>query len=105
MSSEIGEKAYTSGDWRVTEGREEEFVQAWTEFTSWSHENASGSEEFILIRQARDPRHFLSFGAWDSLDSVDTWRSRPEFADLLGRCRALCDEFDSADYVLAARVG
>ena len=96
---------YTSGNWTVKEGKEEEFISRWTEFTEWSLTNAPGAETFVLIRAASDPRRFTSFGAWEDMASVTAWRDRPEFQERLAACRALCDDFQPTDSSLAAAVG
>jgi heme-degrading monooxygenase HmoA len=93
---------YTAGSWLVWSGREDEFVAAWTEFTAWSLEHAPGAESFVLIRHAAEPQRFLSFGAWTDADAVAAWRGSDEFRDRLGRCRALCEQFDGRDYTAAA---
>jgi heme-degrading monooxygenase HmoA len=93
---------YVSGEWRVTPGSEEEFVTRWLAFTGWSLHNAPGAESFVLIRDMGEPRRFVSLGTWADLEAVNAWRRRPEFAELLGRCRELCEEFRAGDYALAA---
>jgi heme-degrading monooxygenase HmoA len=96
---------YTSGNWLVKEGNEEEFIRRWTEFTEWSLANAPGADSFLLIRDSTDPRHFMSFGAWEDADLVSAWRDRPEFQQRLGACRELCDDFKPTDSTLSAAVG
>jgi quinol monooxygenase YgiN len=96
---------YTSGNWMVMEGKEDEFVRTWTEFTEWSLANAPGAETFLLIRDATNPGRFISFGAWEDAGNVAAWRDRPEFQQRLGACRALCDDFVGTDHTLAAAVG
>jgi heme-degrading monooxygenase HmoA len=93
---------YTAGSWLVCAGREDEFVAAWTEFTAWSLQHTPGAESFVLIRHASDPLRFLSFGAWTDADAVASWRGSDEFRERLGRCRALCEEFEGHDYTAAA---
>jgi heme-degrading monooxygenase HmoA len=93
---------YVSGDWKVRTGSEEEFVARWLAFTGWSLENAPGAESFVLVQDMQRPWHFLSFGTWADLESVRAWRGRAEFAELLGRCRELCESFQAGDYSLAA---
>jgi heme-degrading monooxygenase HmoA len=93
---------YTSGDWVVKEGNEQAFVDAWTEFLEWSLANVSGVQRAFLIQDAANPRHFVSFGSWDDLESVTAWRQNPEFADKLGKARALCEQFEARDYRLAS---
>jgi heme-degrading monooxygenase HmoA len=95
---------FTSGNWTVKPGNEEEFIRRWTEFTSWAQREASGAQGFVLIRHMDDPRQFVSFGSWESKDAVDRWRSTPEFVQYLGACREVCDEFRPADSTVAAVV-
>lgn len=96
---------YTAGQWLVKSGSEAEFIKQWTAFTQWSLENAAGAEGFSLIQDTEDSRRFLSFGAWKDAGSVQGWRQSPEFGELLGRCRALCDEFEAHDYSLVSAPG
>jgi heme-degrading monooxygenase HmoA len=99
------EGQFTSGNWVVKEQNEDLFVERWTEFAQWSKETASGvGNVFFLIRDASNPRHFISLGSWSDFDSVNRWRSSPGFAERLNHCRELCEEFKAGDYVLAARV-
>jgi heme-degrading monooxygenase HmoA len=93
---------YVSGDWGVRAGQEEEFVARWLEFTGWSLENAGGAESFVLLKDLNDPIHFVSLGTWADRDSIEAWRGTARFAELLGRCRELCDQFQASDYSLAA---
>jgi len=95
---------YASGDWLVEEGRQEEFEVQWTEFTTWSRDNAPGSHSFTLLRDAADPRHYISFAGWDGEASITAWRNSPEFAELLGRCRAVCEQFQGRDLSVARYV-
>jgi heme-degrading monooxygenase HmoA len=96
---------YTSGHWRVKQGSEDEFVEAWTAFTKWAKDSSPGAESFVLIRSTNDPQRFVSFGAWKSIDEVNKWRSTPEFAEHMGRCRSFCDDFAPDDSTVAANVG
>jgi heme-degrading monooxygenase HmoA len=101
MMAKVGQP-YTSGRWLVKVGNEDAFIARWTAFTEWSLKNALGAESFVLIQDSGDTRRFLSFGAWDSPEAVTAWRQRPEFSELLGECRALCEEFEPHDYTLVA---
>ena len=92
----------TSGDWVVSEGREDDFVAAWSELIRWSLEAIPGCRWATLIRQDDDPRHFISFGEWDGKEVVATWRQHPEFPEKLGAARSLCETFIGLDYTVAA---
>jgi heme-degrading monooxygenase HmoA len=96
------DQPYTSGTWLVRTGSEDDFIARWRVFTQWSLNNEPGAESFVLIQDAGNPRRFISFGTWDNSEAVTRWRQRPEFAALLGECRALCEEFEPRDYKLAA---
>jgi heme-degrading monooxygenase HmoA len=95
--------SYVSGNWIVKSGSEQEFVSRWTAFTQWSLDNSDGAEDFLLLNDAESPTHFISMGTWRDEASIKAWRSSPEFAQLLGRCRELCEDFRGVDYTLAAR--
>jgi heme-degrading monooxygenase HmoA len=95
---------YASGTWIVTTGREEEFVRRWTEFLQWTRSTFGELGTAQLIRDEETPGHFVSFATWKSIPALLDWRSRPEFAERLGACRALCDDFRGSMYRLAAMV-
>jgi len=89
-------KHYTSGDWHVRDGSEDEFVKRWTSFVDWARENARG--HFLLIRENDAPRHFVSVGTFDSPDDVKTWMTAPEFQDAFRACGDLCDSYHGSAY-------
>jgi quinol monooxygenase YgiN len=98
-------QSYSSGEWLVREGSEEEFIERWTTFIEWTLNDARGAESFVLVRSMEDPRKFLSLGAWESQQAQEAWREMPKMQVMLGQCRALCDEFDTHRYTLAASRG
>jgi quinol monooxygenase YgiN len=98
-------QSYSSGEWLVREGSEEEFIERWTTFIEWTLNDAPGAESFVLVRSMEDSRKFLSLGAWESQQAQEAWREMPQMQVMLGQCRALCDEFDTHRYTLAASRG
>ena len=98
----MSNQPFTSGDWVVKEGNEQEFIDRWTAFAKWTRDNADGADSFWLIQERTNPTHFISFGSWADVESVDKWRSGPEFPDRLGRVREVCDEFAAKDYQLVS---
>jgi heme-degrading monooxygenase HmoA len=96
------DQSYSSGEWEVRAGSEEEFVQRWTTFIEWSLENAPGARSFVLVRSTEDPTKFLSLGSWESQEAQQAWREMPRMQELLDQCRQLCEEFDTHSYTLAA---
>jgi quinol monooxygenase YgiN len=98
-------QSYSSGEWLVRAGSEQEFIETRTTFIEWSLDNAPGAESFVLVRSTEEPRKFLSLGAWESQQAQEAWREMPQMQVMLGQCRALCDEYDTHRYTLAASQG
>lgn len=95
-------QSYSSGEWLVQAGSEEDFVERWTTFTQWSLNGAPGAVSFVLVRSTEDPRKFLSLGAWENQEAQDAWRAMPQMQELLSQCRELCEKFVFHPYTLAA---
>jgi quinol monooxygenase YgiN len=98
-------QSYSSGEWLVRAGSEEEFIERWTTFIEWTLNDAPGAGSFVLVRSMEDSRKFLSLGAWESQQAQEAWREMPQMQVMLGQCRALCDEYDTHRYTLAASPG
>jgi len=95
--------SYSSGEWLVRPGSEEEFIERWKSFIERTLIEAPGAVSFVLVRSTEEPRKFLSLGAWESQQAQEAWREMPQMQVMLGHCRALCDEFDTYRYTLAVR--
>ena len=94
---------YTLAVWRVTEGREDEFIQAWSTklvsaFRSLERPPVWGK----LLRSADDPRLFYSFGPWETVEDIAAMRADPVSAAALQRVASLCDEFTPGLFFEAA---
>jgi heme-degrading monooxygenase HmoA len=70
-------QSYSSGEWLVREGSEEDFVEQWTTLIEWSLNNAPGAESFVLVRSTDEPRRFLSLKAWENQEAQESWRGMP----------------------------
>ncbi|MEU8528729.1 MULTISPECIES: putative quinol monooxygenase [Streptomyces] len=97
-------KFWASGNWRVSEGKEDEFVERWTAFLTWTKKDNEGFRFARLIRDAGEPGHFISFASWSDEESMAAWKTKPEFGEHFGACKALCDEMRAGSYVLAVSV-
>jgi heme-degrading monooxygenase HmoA len=96
---------YSSGV-RITRlGRETEFVAAWREFAEWSLATIEGGSWAKLLRDSSQSNRFVSFGPWDSLDSIEAWRSHPGFAERIGRIRELIDGLEPSTLEAVVEVG
>lgn len=62
---------FTSGSWYVTPGREDQFIERWTEMVSWSRRTAM--HQASLLRDNLSG-HFLSFAEWDNPEQSRAWK-------------------------------
>jgi len=92
------DKHYTSGDWHVREGSEDEFIKRWVSFVDWARQNAHG--HFSLIRENDAPRHFVSVGHFGSEEDVRAWTTSPEFQEAFQAVGDLCDSYHGGGYSL-----
>jgi heme-degrading monooxygenase HmoA len=69
-------EAYTHSTWRVKPGLEDEFVRRWEDLAHWSALQGLTSRA-KLLRDTDEPSRFVSFGPWESMDSVRRWRAAP----------------------------
>lgn len=95
---------YTSGDWLVKEGREEEFIAAWEEMASWTVETIETATWATLLRDDDNPRLFRSFGPWDSRDTVAIWREMDGFKERVARIRDLIESLDAKTMETAVEI-
>jgi heme-degrading monooxygenase HmoA len=98
------ERFYTSGNWHVRSGSEDEFTKRWEEFIEYAREQSHGGQ-FVLLRENDDPKHFVSVGTWSSKEDIQKWMAMPEFQEAYQACGALCDEFHGAPYTVVTSVG
>jgi heme-degrading monooxygenase HmoA len=93
---------YSAADWQVRAGREAEFVRAWNDFIRWTVEEVPGARTFHLLRDEQNSGRFVSFGSWDSMETVQAWGRHERFAEMYGRCVELCDDVTSGPFTLEA---
>jgi len=96
---------YTSGDWLVKPGREEEFIDAWRDLAEWTAAETTQGTRAVLLHDRDEPALFRSFGPWDSDEQVAAWRQSEGFAARIGRIRELLDRFDAHTLDVVADVG
>lgn len=96
---------FTSGDWLVKEGKEVEFVEAWRGLAEWTTANTRGAGWATLLRDRDDPRRFLSFGPWQSLEAIEAWRSSEGFQERVGRMRELLEDLRPRTLDVVAEAG
>lgn len=97
-------EAFASGNWHVQEGKEQEFIQRWNEWLSWTRESQPALKYANLIQDEGDPRHFISISHWEDPDSRGAWKQSDEFAQKFRAVRSLCDDFYGGDCQLVVEV-
>lgn len=96
---------FTYADWVIHEGREEEFVQAWTEFVDWSTSDTDAALGGMLLQDRSDPRRFVSIGPWKMAEAAYEWFRKPEIEHRSARVRELAERFEPRFLDLRARRG
>lgn len=88
MSGEV----YTLGVWRVKDGSQSEFIDAWKglgdHFRSLPHPPGQGT----LLQNLDEPQQFYSFGPWGTLDDIEEMRNHPDTPAEIGKLMDLCEE-------------
>ena len=90
--SSIGQP-YTLGVWTVKPGSEEAFITEWETFARWTARNHPGAGTACLLRDTDHPEQFISFGPWESVEVIKSWRERSEFKAFVVKARQLCTDF------------
>lgn len=96
---------YTSGDWFVKSGREDEFVDAWRELAEWTAAEVAPGARAMLLRDQDDASRFRSFGPWASDEQILAWRQSDGFASRIAHIRGMLERFEAHTLVVAVSVG
>lgn len=75
-------------------GKEDEFILRWTDWVSWSRDQGLAAPA-LLLRDSESPHTFVSFGPWESIDAVRSWRSLPGYQERVARLCEVIDHFDA----------
>ena len=82
---------YTVGIWIVKPGNETAFRDAWQRYSEIAV-RGRGAREFLLLQDPVDSKRYLSFGPWESEDSIRSWQNQPEFKEFIAEMRNRCDD-------------
>jgi heme-degrading monooxygenase HmoA len=96
---------YTCADWVIREGREDEFVDLWTEFVDWSATETDAALGGMLLRDSSDPRRFFSIGPWRSAEEAHEWFRRPDLQERSAPLREVAERFEPRFLELCERRG
>jgi heme-degrading monooxygenase HmoA len=84
---------YTHTSWDVKRGREQEFVERWSEWADWSRREGLAARA-MLLRDVDSRERFVSFGPWESVQAVRSWRALPGYQERVARLREVVDHFE-----------
>ena len=82
---------YTAGIWVAKKGKERNFIAAWKEFAEWTSSNVVGAGNARLLQDIEKPERFISFGPWESVESIQQWRNKQEFKEFFAKAKELCE--------------
>ena len=101
----MDQRKWASGRWQVKPGMEQQFIERWTTWLSWSRDNVPGFRSATLIRSEDDTDRFTSISEWDSNAAAKAWKLTPGFAERLGPVREACSESIGGDFDLVVHIG
>lgn len=96
------EDVYTLGVWRVKNGKQAEFVEAWKGLGRYFRSLAHPPGEGTLVQSLDEPQLFYSFGPWRSLEDVQEMRSHPDTPGEIAKLTELCEEARPGAYRVVA---
>jgi heme-degrading monooxygenase HmoA len=83
---------FTMAHWTVKPGNEEIFLEKWQKFAHWTLNNLRGARWVYMVQDQEQKNKFISFGPWDSPESIDQWRQSSKFKSAFAEFRELCDD-------------
>jgi hypothetical protein len=86
------EKCYFVGDWRIKEGRELEFKEAWEDFAQWTLEQRFADHPLELFQDLAEPRRFYALWRCGAAHSVEEWTRQTKYKEFVMRMRAFCEQ-------------
>jgi quinol monooxygenase YgiN len=85
---------YTSGRFSVKPGEEDAFISAVEAVADWTMVNFPSVREIILLRDSSRRRGFFTIFRWEDEDSIEVWRSAPEFGAYMTQISEHCESVE-----------
>jgi heme-degrading monooxygenase HmoA len=93
MAESYTHEYYTHTTWYVKPELEAEFAARWSEWVEWSHLQGLAAPG-LLLRDLDSPHAFVSFGPWEDLDAIKSWRSLAGYQERVARLREVVERFE-----------
>ena len=95
---------YTSGDWVVKKGHEDEFARLWQAAVDQLSLEFPGVT-FRLLRDVENPRRFVSIGgAWRNAEQIAAARALPSYQAAMAALEEVLESGDLDTFELTAEV-
>lgn len=98
--SEKGE-LYTSAQWVVKAGKEQEFIDAWQAYVAESAKKF-GVTGARMLQDEQISKRFVSFGRWQSAEKIAEWRASSDFKNFMAKANELCDLAEPRNFKVVA---
>ena len=96
--------AWTLVTWRVLDGHERAFIDAWRELGDVLASLDAPPMWGVLLQNHHDPRAFSSFGPWRSFEAIDLMRRDATVQEAFQRLVDCCHEAEAGSFRLAERI-
>jgi quinol monooxygenase YgiN len=96
---------YTSGDYHVKAGREDEFVALWRELTEMSLAEIEPDARALLMRDRENPRHFRSVGEFRNEEAIVSWRHGSVFGERIALLSEMLEELETSVFDVVESLG
>jgi heme-degrading monooxygenase HmoA len=96
---------YTSGEWHVKAGREEDFARKWLEFGGLGPAEDQSGRGALLLRDKKDALHYRSFGHWPDEAAITQWQVSDAFSRWMAELGEMVDELGSSVFEVVETVG
>ena len=99
----MAETVYTLALWRVREGKEGEFIEAWKGLSAlFSQMPQAPGGKGTLVQSLDEPLLFYSFGAWPSMEAVQAMRQDAKAQEGIRKLAGLCSEAKPGSFRVVA---
>lgn len=95
---------FTLATYRVTPGKEDEFIERWQELADTFSSLAKPPFWGTLIRSQTSRNLFHSFGPWETADDVAAMRSSADTGAAFQAIHEVCEELTPDDYEVVLHV-
>ncbi len=99
----MAERVYTLALWRVREGKEGEFIEAWKRLSElFAQLPRPPGGKGTLVQSLNEPLLFYSFGEWPGFEAVQAMRQDAKAQEGIHRLAEFCTEATPGSFRVVA---